>query len=56
MHPYYQQAYGYRADDFPVASTQYQRYLSLPIFPGMTSAQIDYVIDSVREIIKAAAR
>ncbi len=56
MHPYYQQAYGYRADEFPVASTQYQRYLSLPIFPGMTSAQVDYVIDNVREIIQAAAR
>jgi perosamine synthetase len=56
MHPYYQKAYGYRADEFPVASTQYERYLSLPIFPGMTSMQIDCVIDNVREIIQAAAR
>ena len=54
MHPYYQRAYGYRADDFPVATEQYQRYLSLPIFPGMTSSQVDYVIESVLEIIKAA--
>ena len=56
MHPYYRKTYGYRAEDFPVASKQYERYLSLPIFPGMTSSQIDYVIEKVLEIIKAAAR
>jgi perosamine synthetase len=56
MHPYYQNAYGYRANDFPVASNQYERYISLPIFPGMTSTQIDYVIENVLEIVVAAAR
>ena len=56
MHPYYRKTYGYRAEDFPVASKQYERYLSLPIFPGMTSSQVDYVIERVLEIIKAAAR
>jgi perosamine synthetase len=56
MHPYYRNTYGYLADDFPVASKEYQRYLSLPIFPRMTSAQIDYVIENVLEIVKAAAR
>jgi perosamine synthetase len=56
LHPYYRKTYGYRAEDFPVASKQYERYLSLPIFPGMTSSQADYVIESVLEIIKAAAR
>ena len=56
MHPYYKNTYGYRDEDFPVASQQYQRYLSLPIFPRMTESQIDYVIDNVLEIIKAAAR
>lgn len=56
MHPYYKNSYGYRDEDFPVASQQYQRYLSLPIFPTMTESQIDYVIDNVLESIKAAAR
>jgi perosamine synthetase len=56
MHPYYRNAYGYRAEEFPVASKQYQRYLSLPIFPGMTSSQVDYVIESVLEIIKASTQ
>jgi dTDP-4-amino-4,6-dideoxygalactose transaminase len=56
MHPYYKNTYGYREENFPVASKQYQRYLSLPIFPGMTESQIDYVIENVLEIIKASAR
>jgi perosamine synthetase len=56
MHPYYQKTYGYRAEEFPVASKQYERYVSLPIFPGMTSSQVDYVIESVINIVKAAAR
>jgi perosamine synthetase len=56
MHPYYKKAYGYKAEDFPVASREYQRYLSLPIFPGMTGTQIDYVIESVLKIVTGAAR
>ena len=56
MHPYYKRAYGYKADDFPVASREYERYLSLPIFPGMTDAQISFVIESVLEIVTDAAR
>ncbi len=56
MHPYYKNTYGYCEEDFPVASKQYQRYLSLPIFPGMAESQIDYVIESVLEITKAATR
>jgi perosamine synthetase len=56
MHPYYRNAYGYLAEDFPVASKQYQRYISLPIFPGMTPTQVNYVIENVLEIIRAAAR
>jgi perosamine synthetase len=56
MHPYYKNTYGYREEDFPVASKQYQRYLSLPIFPGMTVSQIVYVIENILEIIRSAAR
>jgi len=51
MHPYYQKAYGYQEGEFPVATEQYHRYLSLPIFPQMTSMQVDYVIDSVLDIV-----
>lgn len=56
MHPYYRDTYQYHAEDFPVATEQYERYISLPLFPGMTSSQIDYVIENVLAIIHAASR
>lgn len=56
MHPFYKQTYGYNTEDFPVASKEYMRYFSLPIFPGMSSTQIDYVIENVLEIVKSATR
>ena len=56
MHPFYKQTYGYNTEDFPVASKEYMRYFSLPIFPGMSSTQIDYVIENVLEIVKSARR
>ena len=56
LHPYYQKEYGYQANEFPVATAQYHRYLSLPIFPQMTLKQIDYVVDSALEIVAASRR
>ena len=56
MHPFYKQTYGYHKEDFPVASKEYMRYFSLPIFPGMSSSQVDYVIENVIEILKSATR
>lgn len=56
MHPYYQKAYGYQAGEFPVATEQYHRYLSLPIFPQMTSIQVDYVIDRILGIVESNRR
>ncbi|ABF42301.1 DegT/DnrJ/EryC1/StrS aminotransferase [Candidatus Koribacter versatilis Ellin345] len=56
LHPYYQSAYGYRRGDLPAAEREYERYVSLPLFPGMTYEQIDHVIHSVKQIVKANRR
>lgn len=50
LHPYYRDRYGYKPDDLPVAARQYQRYLSLPLFPYMTDEQVQHVVRSVCEI------
>lgn len=50
LHPYYQRSWGYRAGDFPVAEEYFGRCISLPIYPGMTDEDVDYVIDGLREI------
>ncbi len=50
MHPYYRDTYGYDSADFPVATREYERYMSLPLFPDMSEEQIHHVIESVTSI------
>jgi len=45
---------GYRAGDFPVTERAAQRMLSLPMYPELTTAQIEYVSDAVTEAVKRA--
>lgn len=45
--------YGYTADRFPVAERLYEGLLSLPLYPKMTDADVQDVIDAVKEIIEA---
>ena len=47
LHPFYRQRYGYAPGDLPQAEDAYARCLSLPIFPDMTDAEIEKVINSV---------
>lgn len=56
LHPYYQKTFGLRADDFPVASKQWKRLVSLPIFPGMLEHEIEHVVNTVKRICKLHAR
>ena len=51
MHPYYRSTYGYEPDDYPVAARLSREMISLPIFPEMTSDQIDYVSGTLIDII-----
>jgi perosamine synthetase len=50
LHPYYQDTYGWRPEDFPVATALWERLVSLPIFPGMGDDQVGYVIRTVKDI------
>jgi len=56
LHPYYRNAFGYRPEDFPVASAAFHRIVSLPIYPKMTDADVDRVIGAVRTIIQEYRR
>jgi len=48
MFSYYKQRFGFRDEDFPVASREFKRVISLPIFPSMTEDAVDKVIESVK--------
>jgi dTDP-4-amino-4,6-dideoxygalactose transaminase len=42
-HPHYRTTYGYRDGDFPAANRVFERALSLPIYPDMTTEQVERV-------------
>lgn len=54
-HPYYQ-ALGYRKGQWPVAEKEYERLLSLPMWAGMTDADIQDTILAVEKVIAAYRR
>src|ERR1051326_813106 len=56
LHPFYRQTYNYRPSNFPAASAEWLRLISLPIFPSMTEQEIDYVCTSIGAIIAETAR
>ncbi len=52
LQPYYQQ-FGWKMGDFPQAESYYIKCISLPIFPTLTDAEQDFVIEKVIEGIKS---
>lgn len=50
LHPYYAERFGWKPEEFPVASPLWQRLVSLPLFPGMSPAERDYVVKMVRDL------
>lgn len=49
--PYYA-ALGFRRGDFPAAERYYARAISLPLFPALTHAQQDRVVDTLRRALR----
>ncbi|WP_027176291.1 DegT/DnrJ/EryC1/StrS family aminotransferase [Desulfovibrio aminophilus] len=50
-HPYYQQRYGWRPEDWPEAMTIGRRTVSLPLSPKLSDADVADVIEAVRLIL-----
>jgi dTDP-4-amino-4,6-dideoxygalactose transaminase len=56
IQPYYRDRYGYAPTDFPVAYEEFQRLISLPIYPRMTDDDVDDVIEAVGDIARQHRR
>jgi dTDP-4-amino-4,6-dideoxygalactose transaminase/lipopolysaccharide/colanic/teichoic acid biosynthesis glycosyltransferase len=56
LHPYFRDKYGYQPQDFPVAYREYQRIISLPLYPGMSDQDVEDVIEAVTFIARKHAR
>lgn len=52
LHPYYRETYGFKPDDFPVATREFRRELSLPIYSKMSDRDVDDVIAAVGEVVE----
>ena len=52
LHPYYQQHLGVRQGQCPAAETAYENILSLPIFPAMSDADVDFVVETISDLIE----
>lgn len=49
---YYRETYGYKEGDFPHAESFAERAMTLPIFPTMTDAEQDNVIEALKALLK----
>jgi len=56
LHSYYRDAFGCRAEDFPVASRAAETILSLPLFTIMSDDDVDYVAATLRRLLDANRR
>lgn len=56
LHPFYRDTYGYVPEDFPVAFSNYQRMLSLPLHPGLSDTDVTDVIGAVVDIAREYRR
>ena len=53
LHPYYRRTYGYAAADLPVATREYEREISLPIYPDLTDAEVERVVEALGVALRA---
>ncbi|MFZ0799664.1 MAG: UDP-4-amino-4,6-dideoxy-N-acetyl-beta-L-altrosamine transaminase [Terriglobales bacterium] len=56
LHPYYRDQFGHRDGECPVAEAAYERLISLPMFHGMTDADVADVVGAVSKVISHYAR
>ena len=54
--PYYKKRYALEAEDFPESMRNFERVLSLPIWPGMGDAQVERVIETVKAVLNEPGR
>lgn len=55
LHPYYEE-FGWTPDQFPVATAEWERLISLPLFPSMTPSEQDHVATTISELCRRFRR
>jgi perosamine synthetase len=52
LHPYYEETFGWKSRDLPAATREWERLVSLPIFPAMRDDEIGHVVETVRALCR----
>lgn len=55
-HPYYRDRYSFTDEQFPVASAEYERLVSIPLHPRLSDADADDVIEAVLDVAETFKR
>ena len=55
LHPYYQEQFGWKPEMLPVASREWVRRVSLPLFPDMTFEEQAHVIATVKDLCRQSS-
>ena len=55
LHPYYRRQ-GWRPEDCPTACAEYERVISLRLWPGMTRENVQRVVDTLTGIVARSPR
>ena len=50
LHPYYEEAFDWRPDQLPIATTAWPRLITLPLFPAMREEEIEHVIEAIHRV------
>ena len=56
LQPYFVKNFNTKPQDFPVASSYSERVISLPLYPKMSSADVERVIKTVKDLVKKFSR
>jgi perosamine synthetase len=56
LHPYYRERWGYTSAAFPVATKEFERVISLPLWPGMTPGDVQRVVSALEMVLGPARR
>ncbi len=52
LHPYYRKRLGLKPSDYPGALDYTETAISLPLYPGLKMAEIDYICDKIKSGLK----
>lgn len=56
LHPYYQETFGWKPEDFPVATSAWRRLVSLPLFSTMRDEDTERVVSAIKALCARYSR